>query len=78
MQTEAGVIPAVHFVGFKGDEYLSAVMVWGKPDFIHRGWDRRAHREIHESDTVIFATGEHDQEPRQQSYNDVEPRSEWG
>lgn len=37
---------AVHFVGFRGDEYRSAVKVWGEPDFIHLGWDRRARREI--------------------------------
>jgi len=78
MQTEAGVVPAVHFVGFKGDEYWSAVKVWGKPAFIHRGWDNRAQREIHVSDTVVFATGPHDQKPKKRSFNDVEPRNEWG
>ena len=25
---------AVHFVGFRGDEFTSAVRVFGKPDFI--------------------------------------------
>lgn len=46
--------PAIHFVGFRGDEYLSAIRVWGQPDFIHQWWDRRAAREIAVEDTVIF------------------------
>lgn len=48
---------AVHFVGFRHDrEYLAAVMVWGKPDFIHRVHDRRMYREIAEDDTVVFGS----------------------
>lgn len=50
--------PCVHFVGFRGDEYNRAAMVFGKPDFIHRGFDRRARREIHPLDTVVFAKGD--------------------
>ena len=38
--------PCLHFVGFRGEEYWSAVKVWGFPDFYHRGWDTRAAREI--------------------------------
>jgi hypothetical protein len=49
--------PAVHFIGFRGEEYWSAVKVWGPPGFIHMGWDRRALRDIHPDDTVIFAKG---------------------
>jgi hypothetical protein len=45
---------AVHFVGFRGEEYWSAVRIWGKPDFFHLWWDKRAAREIIEGDTVIF------------------------
>ena len=45
---------AIHFVGFRGDEYNSAVKVWGQPHFIHRWWDRRAQREIAEDDIVVF------------------------
>ena len=56
------VIPAIHFVGFRGDEYVSAVRIWGKPNFFHRIWDRRAVRDIDPADTVIFAKGtEHDE-----------------
>ncbi|TPW26048.1 hypothetical protein FJU11_16515 [Pararhizobium mangrovi] len=62
---------AVHFVGFRGDEYLSACRVWGEPDFIHRGWDKRAQREIADIDTVVFASGPHDQAPRDRSYDDI-------
>lgn len=61
----------VHFVGFRGDEYHSAVKVFGKPHFIHRGWDLRAQREIGEDDIVVFATGQHDQAPRVKSYDDL-------
>lgn len=25
----------MHFIGFRGDEYWSAVKVWGKPDHVH-------------------------------------------
>lgn len=46
--------PCVHFVGFRGEEYWSAVRVWGLPDFYHRGWDNRARREIAEGDVIVF------------------------
>ena len=32
--------PALHFVGFRGEEYWNAVKAFGLPDFVHRGWDR--------------------------------------
>lgn len=63
---------AVHFVGFRGDEYTRACRVWGQPDFIHRGWDRRARREICQGDTVVFATGDADQPVGQYNYSDIE------
>ncbi|GGD43321.1 hypothetical protein [Aureimonas glaciei] len=65
----AGAI--IHFVGFKDERYLSAVKVWGPPTYIHRGWDLRAQREIEEGDTVVFADGPADQEPRAKSFNDI-------
>ena len=64
--------PCLHFVGFRGDEYVRAVRIFGPPDFIHRGWDLRAQREIAEGDSVVFATGPHDQQPRVRSYNDID------
>jgi hypothetical protein len=54
---------ALHFVGFRGNEYRSAVRVFGKPDFIHRHWDARAKHggELAPDDMIVFAKGtEHD------------------
>lgn len=57
--------PALHFVGFRGEEYHSALQIWGKPDFIRRDWDRWAQQDMHPTDTVIFARGtDHDPVPR--------------
>ena len=64
----------VHFVGFKDDRYWHAVRVWGKPHFIHRGWDLRALRDIGPGDIVVFASGECDQPPRVRSFNDIDER----
>jgi len=64
-------VRAVHFVGFKGDEYNSALKAFGPPHFIHRGWDLRAQRGIEESDLVIFAFGVAEQKPRLKSYDDI-------
>lgn len=69
------VHPCVHFVGFRGEEYWSAVKVWGVPDFISPGWDLRARRELADGDTVIFAFGPSDQEPRVKSYPDLKEES---
>lgn len=49
------ITPVVHFVGFRRDEYWSAVKIWGKPHYIHPTLDAAALKEIHESDTVIIA-----------------------
>ena len=46
---------AVHFVGFRGEEYRSAVKVFGKPDFFHRVWDARAVAEVTPDDVVVFS-----------------------
>ena len=62
---------AVHFVGFRGDEYLTAVRVFGRPDFIHMGWDRRGQREIGDGDLVVFARGEHDQRLSDRNFADI-------
>lgn len=53
-----------HFVRFPdlhGDQFWSAVRTFGRPDFLHRHWDRRARREIADGDLVLFAKGEADQ-----------------
>ena len=68
--------PCLHFVGFrhpevcKDERYERAVKIWGEPDFIHRGWDNRAQREIADCDTIIFATGDGTKAPRFHSYDD--------
>jgi hypothetical protein len=63
---------AVHFVGFRGEEYASAVRAFGKPDFIHMGWDRRARREIDfDNDLIVFARGPHDQPFAERNFNDI-------
>ena len=32
----------VHFIGFDGDGFSAAVKVWGRPDFIHKFFDKRS------------------------------------
>ncbi|WP_267379041.1 hypothetical protein [Sphingomonas sp. GC_Shp_6] len=54
---------ALHFIGFRGDEYVRAVRVFGPPDFIHRGWDRWAKMEVMPGDVAIFARGTFEDEP---------------
>lgn len=48
----------LHFVGFKDDRVHAAVKVFGKPDFWHRRWDRRAVDEIAPGDVAVFADGD--------------------
>jgi hypothetical protein len=61
---------ALHFVGFKGNEYVRATRVFGTPDFIHPGFDLRALREICAGDTVVFANN-CSTTPRRKSYSDL-------
>ncbi len=65
--------PAVHFVGFRGDEYWSAVKVWGRPAFIHMGNDTRMRREVHDSDAVIYANGS-ETKVAERNYSDTTER----
>lgn len=65
------VKPIIHFIGFRGEEYWSAVKVWGQPHYIHRGWDKRAQRDIADVDLVIFAKGTDRDEPRDFNYDDI-------
>lgn len=48
---------ALHFVGFRGDEYITAVRLFGLPDFYHYNYDARAVAEFMDGDTVVFANG---------------------
>ena len=70
--SEDMVTRAVHFVGFRGEEYATAVRAFGKPDFIHMGWDRRARRDIDlDHDLIVFAKGPHDQPVSTRNFNDI-------
>ena len=46
---------SVHFIGFRGDEYWSAVRVWGLPDFVHKWHDKRMYGDVGEGDVLVFA-----------------------
>lgn len=69
--------PCLHFVGFRDDAYLRALNLFGKPDFIHRYWDRRAVTDVAPGDTVVLA-GLRDywrfvnQDPVTWTFNDAE------
>jgi hypothetical protein len=45
----------VHFIGFRGDEYWSAVRIWGKPDYTWPQATWHILGDIAPEDTVIFA-----------------------
>jgi Na+(H+)/acetate symporter ActP len=62
---------AVHFVGFRGDEYLRAVRLYGRPDFIHQRWDQRCLREIAVGDVLIFARGTDADPPAAHNGSDI-------
>ena len=50
---------ALHFIGFRGDEYNRAKLIWGEPDFIHPVHDKHAYVEIDkDNDILIFANKE--------------------
>lgn len=65
-------MPCLHFIGFRGDEYWSAVRIFGRPDFVHRYWDYRAIGDIAPGDTVVFATGTERDLPNVYAFNDSE------
>lgn len=68
-----------HFVGFRGEEYWSAVRLFGKPDFVHPKWDERARSMIDVNDTIVFAEGDEHQRVHfhnAQDYIEVEPKYE--
>jgi len=63
---------ALHFIGFTADQYRRAVSIFGIPDFIHPGWDRRAAFEIIEGDAAVFAKGNINDAPRAIAYHEEE------
>ncbi len=66
------MVPCIHYVGFRDDRYWNAYLIFGGPRVIHRWWDHRAKREIAEDDTVIFADGDWQQEPRRFNAPDLD------
>lgn len=48
---------AIHFVGFKGNEFNRAQKVFGPPTFVHRFQDHRLEGDIAPGDIVVFANG---------------------
>ena len=44
----------VHYVGFRGDEYMRAHRVFGGPAMIHRDYDARVFTEVGPDDLVVF------------------------
>lgn len=65
------VVRCSHFVGFRGEEYWSAVKVWGQPDFYHCGYDNRMGKVMAVGDLVVFANGCEAKGPQFYSYPDI-------
>jgi hypothetical protein len=63
---------AIHFVGFKGEEFHRAVKVFGAPDFIHRWNDGRCRSMIEPQDVAIYANGTEVPNPSVYSFDDSE------
>ncbi len=66
-----GICRALHYVGFRGDEYARALRIFGAPDFIHVGWDSWARQEVMDGDVVVFARGSFDDPPSAYSFPDI-------
>lgn len=64
--------PALHFVGFSGDEYSVAVRLWGVPDFIHPINDPRSRLEVADNDIKIYAN-KSDLNPKMRNAPDLVP-----
>ena len=65
---------AVHYVGFRGDEFARARRLFGGPVFIHPRWDRRAQRDIGPGDVVIFAIGDERQPLARFNFDDLDEK----
>jgi len=48
------MVKCVHYVGFRGDEFVRAHRIWGGPVIIHKDYDSRVFSEVGDSDVVIF------------------------
>ena len=48
------MVRTVHYVGFRGDEYVRAYRVWGGPVMIHKDNDPRVMTEVGPDDVVVY------------------------
>lgn len=48
------MVRVVHYVGFRGDEYVRAYRIWGGPVMIHKGNDPRVMTEVGPEDVVVY------------------------
>ena len=62
----------VHFIGFRGDEYGRACLVFGVPDFVHKWHDRRVYGDVGSGDILIFANKEKEDYIREYADQDHE------
>ena len=62
----------VHFIGFRGEEYWSAVKVWGFPDFIHSWHDNRMYGDVGDNDILVFAGKSDPKEVSEYTWQDHE------
>ena len=62
----------VHFIGFRGEEYWSAVRVFGRPDFVHAWHDARMWGDVGDNDVLVWAGKERDDVQREYSWQDHE------
>lgn len=49
----------VHYVGFRGDEFMRARRIWGGPVMIHKWMDDRVSSEVGPDDVVIIGPEGH-------------------
>lgn len=62
----------VHFIGFRGEEYWSAVKVFGPPDFVHMTHDNRMYGDVGEYDVLVFGPKAHPDRISDYSWQDHE------
>jgi hypothetical protein len=62
---------ALHFIGFRSNEYRSALRVFGPPDVAHIGCNTWARQEALPGDAAVLARGTFDGAPSQFSFPDI-------
>jgi len=69
---DKSILRHVHFIGFRGEEYWSAVKVWGFPDFVHKWHDNRMYGDVGDNDILIFAGKSDPKEVSEYTWQDHE------